>query len=76
MKLKITITLSEDLAKRLDALSESGESRSEVIERILRQDFVELEKRKRDLRDLELINLSAELLNEEAEDALSYQVEL
>ncbi|GMR22163.1 MAG: hypothetical protein BMS9Abin37_0493 [Acidobacteriota bacterium] len=75
MKLKTSITLSEDVVKQLDALAETGESRSQVIERMLREGFAELERHERDLRDLELINCNADKLNEEAEDVLSYQVE-
>ena len=36
----------------------------------------ELERHERDLRDLELIDRSADKLNEQAEEVLSYQVEL
>ena len=59
-----------------DAAAASGESRSEVIERILRQSFSEQARRQQDLRDLDLINKNAAELNEEAEDVLSFQVEL
>jgi len=76
MKVKTSVTLSEDVVKQLDAAVETGESRSQVIERMLRDSFARLERRARDLRDLELINRNADQLNEEAEDVLSYQVEL
>lgn len=76
MKVKTSVTLSEDVVKRLDAVVvETGESRSQVIERMLREAFATLERRTRDLRDLEIINRNADKLNEEAEDVLSYQVE-
>ena len=61
--------------KRVNTVAETGESRSEVIERMLREGFAELD-RERDRRELELINRNADKLNEEAEDVLSYQVEL
>lgn len=35
----------------------------------------ELRRREEDLRDLEIINTRADSLNEEAEDALDYQVQ-
>ncbi len=76
MKVKTSITLSEDIVKRVNTVAETGESRSEVIERMLREGFAELDKRERDRRELELINRNADKLNEEAEDVLSYQVEL
>ncbi len=75
MKVKTSVTLSEDVVKQLDAVVETGESRSQVIERMLREAFATLERRTRDLRDLEIINRNADKLNEEAEDVLSYQVE-
>ncbi len=76
MKVKTSITLSEDIVKRVNTVAETGESRSEVIERMLREGFAELDKRERDRRELELINRNADKLNEEAEDVLSYQVGL
>ena len=76
MKVKTSITLSEDIVKRVNTVAETGESRSEGIERMLREGFAELDKRERDRRELELINRNADKLNEEAEDVLSYQVEL
>jgi metal-responsive CopG/Arc/MetJ family transcriptional regulator len=76
MKVKTSVTLSEDIVKQLDAVVDAGESRSQVIERMLREAFAKLERQARDLRDLEIINRNADRLNEEAEDVLSYQVEL
>ncbi len=75
MKMKTSITLSEDVVEQLDVIAESGESRSEIIERMLREGLAERARRERDLRDLELINDNAEELNEEAEDVLGYQVD-
>lgn len=74
MKVKTSITLSEDIARQIDRATRKGESRSETIERFLREG---LEKRKRaeaDRRELAAINEHAEELNAEAEDVLTYQV--
>lgn len=76
MKVKTSITLSEDVLQQLDAIAESKESRSQVIERLLRQSLSEQARRERDLRDVELIDTHADELNEEAEDVLSFQVDL
>ena len=76
MKLKTSITLSEDVVTRLDQLASGSESRSEIIERLLRESFIEMERRARDSKDLELINRNADELNKEAEDVLGFQVEL
>jgi metal-responsive CopG/Arc/MetJ family transcriptional regulator len=75
MKMKISITLSEDIVKSVDRLVKKGESRSEVIERLLRISLIRLARRARDLKDLEIINQYAAQLNDEAEDVLQYQVE-
>ncbi len=76
MKVKTSVTLSEDVLEQLDAVAETKESRSQVIERLLRQSFTERARRERDLRDLELIDANADELNKEAKDVLSFQVEL
>jgi len=76
MKVKTSVTLSEDIAKQLDRVTRKGESRSQTIERLLREG---LERRKRveaDRRELAAINEHAEELNAEAEDVLTYQVKL
>ena len=76
MKVKTSITLSEDLVSTVDQLTEKGESRSETIERLLRERIAERARQARELKDLELINKNADQLNEEAQDVLKYQVEL
>lgn len=76
MKAKTSITLSEDIMKTIDEIGEKGESRSEVIERLLRESLAQRSRRARDLKDLEIINKHADQLNEEAEEVLSYQVEI
>ena len=76
MKSKTSITLSEDLVEAIDELTPEGGSRSETIERLLRESFAIRERRARDLKDLEAINRHADELNAEAEDVLNYQVDV
>jgi len=76
MKVKTSITLSEDIVTTVDRLAKEGESRSEAIERLLRERIADRARQARDLRDLELINKNVDQLNEEARDVLKYQVEL
>jgi metal-responsive CopG/Arc/MetJ family transcriptional regulator len=76
MKVKTSITLSEGVLDLLEQHAIDGESRSETIERLLRESFAQQERRERDRKDLELINQHADRLNEEAEDVLKYQVEM
>ena len=76
MKIKTSITLSEELISEIDGLSSQYGNRSLLIERAIR-DFLAAEaKRKRDLQDIEILNRRADALNKEAEDVLSYQVDV
>jgi metal-responsive CopG/Arc/MetJ family transcriptional regulator len=73
MKLKTSLTLSEDLVAKLDRLAGPDVSRSSFIERILR-DFVEgRAQARRNARDAAAINRHAAKLNAEMKDALSFQ---
>lgn len=76
MKSKTSITLSEDIVAAIDELTPDGGSRSETIERLLRESLRARERRARELKDLEAINRHADELNKEAEDVLTYQVEV
>ena len=76
MKLKTSVTLSEDILKTVERTARKGESRSETIERLLREGLAARARREADERDLALINRHAEQLNAEAEDVLKYQVDL
>ncbi len=76
MKIKTSITLSEDLIREIDELSGRFGNRSALIEKAIR-DFLTAEaKRRRDLQDIEILNRRADALNKEAEDVLSYQVDV
>jgi metal-responsive CopG/Arc/MetJ family transcriptional regulator len=76
MKLKTSVTLSESLVKKVDRAVRKGQSRSEVIERLLVEALAARSRRAADERDRELINRHAAELNAEAEDVLQYQVDL
>jgi metal-responsive CopG/Arc/MetJ family transcriptional regulator len=76
MKLKTSVTLSEDILKILRRASHKGESRSETIERLLRESLASRERRLADERDLEIIDRHADRLNAEAQDVLEYQTAL
>jgi len=76
MKVKTSITLSENLVREMDDLSSQYGNRSALVERAIR-DFLAAEaKQRRDAQDLEILNQRADALNKEAEDVLSYQVDL
>lgn len=76
MKMKTSVTLSEDIIRGLDRAARRGESRSRAIERLLREQLAAEARREADRKDLDLINKHSAELNAEAEDVLSYQKEL
>ena len=76
MKVKTSITLSEELIRAMDALSSQYGTRSALIEQAVRHFLATVAQRQREAQDLEILNRRAEALNVEAADVLSYQVEL
>jgi metal-responsive CopG/Arc/MetJ family transcriptional regulator len=76
MKVKTSITLSAELLRQIDALASQYGTRSAFIEQAVREFFAAQAKRTREAQDLEILNRRAEALNAEAEDVVSYQVEL
>ena len=75
MKLKTSITLEGRVVAAVDAAALEGESRSQAIERLLRQSLAATKRAAVDDRDRELIDLHAEELNDEAMDVLGYQAD-
>ena len=55
MKVKTSITLSDDVLKRLDRAAKRGENRSQAIERLLRERLQAEARKAADSRDLALI---------------------
>lgn len=76
MKVKTSITLSEDLLKVMSEFAEEYKNRSEFIEEAIRAFIKQLIRRQQEARDLKIINLRADYLNREASDVLTYQVDL
>jgi metal-responsive CopG/Arc/MetJ family transcriptional regulator len=76
MKVKTSITLSAELLRQIDALASQYGTRSALIEQAVREFLAAQAKRTREAQDLEILNRRAQALNAEAEDVLSYQVEL
>jgi metal-responsive CopG/Arc/MetJ family transcriptional regulator len=74
MKRKTSITLSPAVLAEIDRLAGSEQSRSALIERVLRRYFRRRARRAMNVRDLERLNRAAERLNAEVADVLDYQV--
>lgn len=70
VRVKTSITLPDDLIRRLD---EVDRNRSAVLERAARAYLARLEAEEHDRRDLEILNRHATRLNREAADTLGYQ---
>jgi metal-responsive CopG/Arc/MetJ family transcriptional regulator len=75
MKVKTSITLSEDVVEAVDSLAGKSGNRSEVIETALRSYLAQKQRDEQNRRDLEIINRRASQLNREAEDVLAFQGE-
>lgn len=73
MKLKTSLTLSEDLVATLDRLAGPSVSRSAFIERILREFVDGRAQERRVAREVAAIDRHAAKLNAEMRDALSFQ---
>jgi metal-responsive CopG/Arc/MetJ family transcriptional regulator len=73
MKQKTSVTLSEDVLAGIKRAARRGESRSETVDRLLRERLNEEAARLRRAREVEQINRHADMLNSEAFDVLGYQ---
>jgi metal-responsive CopG/Arc/MetJ family transcriptional regulator len=76
MKVRTSVTLSEDVVAAVDDLAGKSGNRSEVIETALRSYLAQMNRDKQNRRDLGIINRRAVRLNREAEDVLAFQGEL
>ena len=73
MKLKTSITLSQEVLAGIDRLAGSRYSRSAVIEVAVREYLKQKRRSKIYEHDLKILNATADRLNVEAEDVLRYQ---
>ena len=77
MKVKISITVSQELLEVIDARArQSQRNRSDFIETALRIFIQQLEREEQNAKDLEIINRRADYLNREAAEVLTFQVPL
>lgn len=76
MKVKTSITLSSDLLRAFKDIEAEFKNRSAAIERAILFFIQKRQEQKREEKDLKILNKKAKRLNEEAEDVLSYQVDL
>ncbi len=74
MKIKTSITLSEDLLEAIDQRSTQFKNRSDFIETAIRSFIAQMLRDEQNAKDLAIINRHADRLNQEAADVLAYQV--
>lgn len=74
MKVKTSITLSEDLIEAIDERSAQFKNRSDFIETAIRAFIAQMIRDEQNAKDLAIINQRAYRLNQEAADVLAYQV--
>ena len=74
MKIKTSITLSEDLLEAIDQRSGRFKNRSDFIEAAVRAYITQIIRNEQNAKDLAILNSQADRLNEEAADVLTYQV--
>ncbi len=73
MKVKTSLSLSEDILVAVDRLAGPGVSRSAFVEKILRRFVDERARARREAREVAALNKHAARLNVEMADALSFQ---
>ena len=77
MKVKTSITLSEELLTAIDKRARQfKKNRSVIIEAAVWAFVEKLLREELNARDLDIINRRAEFLNREAADVLAYQIAL
>lgn len=74
MKVKTSITLSEDLLDAIDERSGQFKNRSDFVEAAIRAYIEHMIREEQNAKDLAIINRQADRLNKEAIDVLEYQV--
>ena len=76
MKVKTSLTLSEELISAIDRKSIGHKSRSDFIENALWTYLNFLIRQEKNKVDLKIINKNSDTLNKEAQDVLDYQVSI
>jgi metal-responsive CopG/Arc/MetJ family transcriptional regulator len=74
MKIKTSITLSDDLLTKIDRNLGNFKNRSNFIENAAKSYLSQLARSENDKRDREIIDRKAAAMNKEAEAVLDFQV--
>ena len=74
MKVKTSITLSEEIVKQIDYYSTQPSNRSTFIETAVKIYIDQMKRKIRDENDARIYLENMDTLNKEAEDVLEYQI--
>jgi metal-responsive CopG/Arc/MetJ family transcriptional regulator len=74
MKVKTSITLSEEIVKQIDYYSTQTSNRSTFIETAVKIYIDQMKRKIRDENDARIYLENMDTLNKEAEDVLEYQI--
>lgn len=74
MRVKTSVTIDERVLRAIDKVATRRWSRSRIMEDAAREFLAHRVRAAREARDLEILNATADALNRELEDVLSYQV--
>jgi len=75
MKIKTSVTISENLLKMIDEFAADDQDRSAFLEAAAWAYIARRRRSQQNMRDLEIINQQADQLNAEMMDVLEYQVD-
>jgi len=76
MRVKTSVTLSEETLRALEKAAVPNSNRSRLIEEAVRDYLARRQRAAREARDLVILNRSADRLNREARDVLEYQADV
>ena len=76
MKIKTSITLSQELLTTIDDMVDTAQNRSQFLETAAWDYIAKLRRARLNQRDLEIIDQRADYLNGEIADVLAYQAPL
>ena len=76
MKIKTSITLSQELLTTIDGIVDAAQNRSQFLENAAWEYIAKLRRARLNQRDLEIIDQRADYLNGEIADVLAYQAPL
>lgn len=76
MRVKTSVTIDERVLRAIDKSTSRHRSRSRVIEEAAREFLARRARAAREARDLTILNETADALNREMDDVLSYQADI